>query len=353
MPHKTCTTKGATYRLDRRFPGVGRIAVASGATTRDGFRKRNALLTRLWDKARLDVLRAIKAGTITITEVMDADRRDDLDGLFRGIDPLELPLWETAETWYTGSAKPQRRRAQTAFQAMKAATILPETATVGDLAAVDWDARSQEWDGSPSNWNHWRKAISKFLTDTLGDKWHPFRRRLMDHYPPKVEPPRVPDISVDLFWKIVHAAAEHVRPAFVVIAHMGLDVGEYLRLTKADLRPNTHSIATPGTKGRVDVMRVDPRMWDWAERAIPSPVRYKALRRHWKAALTAAEADTTLRLKDLRHCPGQWATDEGVPESKIQVALRHKDVKTTRIYTRQRDKGEVSRAVADAMLRSA
>ena len=75
------TSINGSYRLDRVFPGVGRIAVASGATTREEFKKRNALLTRLYDQGRLDLLRAIAAHTYTVTEVYAADREGRLDGL--------------------------------------------------------------------------------------------------------------------------------------------------------------------------------------------------------------------------------------------------------------------------------
>ena len=77
MPHRT--SKGGTYRLDRRFLGVGRIAVASGATTKAGLKARQSLLTRLFDKGRLDILRAIKAGEVSITEVLAADRHENFD----------------------------------------------------------------------------------------------------------------------------------------------------------------------------------------------------------------------------------------------------------------------------------
>jgi hypothetical protein len=55
MPHRT--SKHGTYRIDRRFPEIGRLAMASGATTKTGFRERNALLTRLRNRGRLDLLR--------------------------------------------------------------------------------------------------------------------------------------------------------------------------------------------------------------------------------------------------------------------------------------------------------
>jgi integrase len=93
------TSINGSYRLDRVFPGVGRLAVVSGATTREEFKKRNALLTRLYDQGRLDLLRAIAAHTYTVTEVYAADREGRLDRLSGERAILNRPLWATVETW--------------------------------------------------------------------------------------------------------------------------------------------------------------------------------------------------------------------------------------------------------------
>ena len=73
MAHRI--SKGGSYKLDRAFPGVGRIGKASGATTKAGFKARNNMLTRLYDKGRLDILRAIKDGDVTITESLRGRQR--------------------------------------------------------------------------------------------------------------------------------------------------------------------------------------------------------------------------------------------------------------------------------------
>lgn len=43
----------------------------------------------------------------------------------------------------------------------------------------------------------------------------------------------------------------------------------------------------------------------------------------------------------------------GVPESKVQVALRHKSPGMTRRYTMQADMGDVAKALGDALKRQA
>src|SRR2546427_7536452 len=145
------TSEHGTYRLDRVFPGVGRIAVASGATSKDEFNKRNALLTRLFDQGRLDLLRAVQARTYTVTEVYAADRESRLNQLTGDRAVLSRPLWKAVETWVGrplwGDAAEKwegvepghtRRRYAVSFKALKARADLPECATVESLGAVEW-----------------------------------------------------------------------------------------------------------------------------------------------------------------------------------------------------------------------
>ena len=75
----------------------------------------------------------------------------------------------------------------------------------------------------------------------------------------------MPDISPELFWKIVGKAPTHVQASYVVVTALGLDTGEYLELTKEHLKPATFSIEAPGTKtyARYGTLRVDKRLWQW------------------------------------------------------------------------------------------
>jgi hypothetical protein len=140
MPHRT--SKHGTFKLDRLFQGVGRINLASGATTAAEFHKRDALLTRLYDQGRLALLKAIKAGTLTVTEVYAADRQGQLDTLTGDRALLNANLWDAVKNWTPTSApaKQTRRRYATSFSTLERSGVLPSSATVGDLAGVDWRA---------------------------------------------------------------------------------------------------------------------------------------------------------------------------------------------------------------------
>lgn len=124
-------------------------------------------------------------------------------------------------------------------------------------------------------------------------------------------------------------------------------IGEYLRCTRFHLKPKTFSTSAPGTKaaGSAEDVSVRPSLWPYVEPAIPAPIGYKALRRLWKAACETAKVD--VRMHDLRHAFGQWAVNDGVPEARVQTALRHRTAAMTRRYTKAIEKGEAAAAIGN------
>ncbi|MCH7875998.1 MAG: tyrosine-type recombinase/integrase [Gemmatimonadetes bacterium] len=175
-------------------------------------------------------------------------------------------------------------------------------------------------------------------------KYHPFRLAVMDPdtFPAEEEPEgRVPDLSPELFWRIVRRTPEYLWASYVTMAAGGLGPKEYLACREVHLMPHTTALQVPGSKvGRqgLAVVNFDPTAWVWVTRAVPSPVNYRPLYDPWKKA-AAAEGSPELRLYDLRHMYGQWLSESGQPEPRIQVGLRHKTASMTRRYTKQRDKG--------------
>lgn len=370
------TSPNGSYRLDRVFPGVGRLALASGATTAAAFQLRNDMLTRLYRDGHHDLLRAIQAGTYTVTEVYAAEREKRLDALTGDRAILNRPLWKAVETWVGrplwgeaaekwDGAEPghTRRRYGVSFKALKARAGLPEAATIEALGAVDWRALKARWPKSDGDWFHLRAAVSHFLADQLGDVQHVFRRALFDKkfkgpganfFPFAKAAERVPDLDVPTFWRIVRQTPEYVRAAYVTIAYLGLRVGEYLRLRDTDLLPATKQVRVPGTKtaGSSATLPVAPEMWEWVRAAVPSPLAYKWLREHWVRARKAVGAGD-VRLHDLRHFPAQLLVNAGRSEASVQSTMRHATPSMTRRYSRQRDRGENAKTLAEVFLASA
>jgi integrase len=341
-----------SFRVDRWFPGVGRINLVSGATTRPEHKKRDGLLTELFDTGRLELLRAIKTRQLTINEVFSAQRAGRMGFVATDV-ALQRPLWDALDAWLptSGRAPATRRRADISVRTFRRAHVLGSGALVRDLATVNWRAVYNSWPTGPANWNRMRAMVSLFLSMNLG-KQHVFRLEVMAAMPHAKEPPGpVPDLDVATFWQIVGRAPEALRPGYVLLAATGLRPAEYLRLEPSDLLPLTMAIRVPGTKtaASADVVRVGETLWPWVVAAVPCPASYQVLFKRWKRAC-AAEGHPELTLYSLRHFFAQQLAEAGAPESRIQHSLRHRSASMTRRYTRMVDKGENAKVVAAVLV---
>ncbi len=182
-----------SYRIDRRFRGVGRIAVASGATTKGAYQDRLACLTSLSNQGRLDVLQAVKGGRVTVTQVYSAHKRDAIDDLMASLNPQpeHAAFWPSVWEWLG----PEDKRGATAqryastFKKLEriGMTVVKDkqrrpVEAVADLGCVDWPSVRQRWVGSAADRNHLRRALGKFLTDHLGDVYDPLRRIVVKRF---------------------------------------------------------------------------------------------------------------------------------------------------------------------------
>lgn len=346
------------YRFNREFSrnGIGRITNSSRTNDPKEFRRRDALLTKLHDSGQLDVLRAFKNGMLQIEELVEADREGRVKTAeLLGYLTLKRPLWDAIDGCLPrmGRSVATRKRYALSMRSLreKASAYLPASARVSDLERVRWNDLRASWGRSGADWNHMRRALSSFLTTLFDDKYSPFRRRVVRSIPIAAEIARVPDLTPEVFWTIVAHVHERYRASYVTLVATGLRVrSEYLRLTPFNLKPATCSISGVGTKTALsgEGVSVYPPLWAYVEEAVPSPIGYKALRRHWAAA--CKKVGVNVRLHDLRHCYGQWAVNAGVPEAKVQSALRHKTAAMTRRYTKTLEKGDAADAVGRALL---
>lgn len=351
-------TETSPIRFNRDFSrnGIGRITNSSRTTDAQEFRRRDLILTKLHESGQFDVLRAFKRGALQIEELLEADR----EGRLRSAEllpylSLKRSLWAAIEDTLPqlGRSPATRKRYRVSLLKSlreKAAAFLPADARVADLERVRWNDLKQIWGKSAADWNHMRRAISAFLTALLGDKYSPFRRRIVQAIPRADEVGRVPDLTPGGFLTLVEHIPQRYRCCYFALVATGLRVGEYLTLTPFNLKPATRTISGAGTKTALSAedVAVHKDLWHYVEEAVPAPLRYKALRRHWVEA--CKKAGVSVRIHDLRHCFGQWAVDGGVAESKVQSALRHKTASMTRRYTKTREKGEAANAVGRALL---
>jgi integrase len=355
------------------------------------FERRKAVVRKLVDDSQLEALLALKRGDITIESLVEADRAGRLKGAAILADlKLRGNFWAVVNETLPamGLSKETRRRYGTSFRTLGSISEarLGPNARVQDLASVPWTKLRAAWDRagkSAADWNHLRRAVSRFLTVLLGDVHHAFRHQVIRQIPTAKEGRgRMPELTVDGFWSIVNATPEHARPCYVTLAATGMRLKEYLSCTKENQPPPTHAIAVPGTKTAesADTVYVAPELWQWIEAGIPSTLQSRWMHIYWWRACVAkgfgryepvlkdgapvirtvrlrtgkevsrpAMKYTGLRLHDLRHLYAQLASDQGAPTAKVQAALRHADPKMTRRYEMRRAKGDVARLVGKAL----
>lgn len=351
-PHRMRGSRGH-FRIDRVFGNVGRINVSSGTSNPKEFRRRDGILTKLYESAQLEVLRAFQQGALSMEQLVDADRAGRLRSAELLSDlTLRENLWAAVEKTLPamGKSSETRRRYYTSLKKLRERSQLGRDAQVGDLVRVEWKRLAGSWKDSSADWNHLRRAVSTFLSTLLGDVHHPFRRAVMKQIPTADEGTgREPDITVDRFLEIVARVPSHARPCYWVLALTGMRTGEYLRCTKAELDGSSHTIAVPGTKTGTSRAKIEvaAELWGWIESGVPSPLRYGWMRTYFKRAVMAL-GQKELRLHDLRHFMAQVASDAGAPTALIQAAMRHRDPGMTRRYEMRKAKGEVARLVGSA-----
>ncbi len=355
------TSTDGCIRFNRDFTrlGVGRLTMSSRTKQPKEFERRDQLLSKLAESSQIEVLKAFRDGSISIEQLIEADRQQRLRSADLLADiVIRRNLWDAIDSTLPqmGRQPVTRKRYKVSLDALrdKAAAYLNATATLADLGRVPWNELQTQWGGSSADWNHLRRAVSTLLSTVLNDKYHPLRRLVIGKFPKASETQRTPDLSPEDFLRIVEKAPLHARPCYMVLVLTGMRVGEYLRCTKFQLRRKECGIDVPGTKtgGSAATIYVSADYWKWVELGIPSPLRYKWLRTHWKRACEAAEI-SNVTLHDLRHCFAQWSVNAGIPEAKVQVALRHASAEMTRRYSKQKATREVGNAVGDILTRAA
>lgn len=351
-PERTFGRRGS-FRFDEVIPTVGRLRMKSGARTVHEHQRRVALVRKLRYQGRLDLLRALADRTLTIAELLDADRRDSLPqvaGDLAGRRPLWPAVARALDAMEAGAATVRRYRMS--WQKLRLSGAVGADLTVSQLGEVDWRALNTIWDSSPADWNHLRRAISRTLTVMLGSRWHPLRGAVLGRFPVRVERARMPDLTPAEFQQALRKLPPPLQPAIMTIAVTGLRTGELFRLRPEHL--GRRVITVPGHADRarrtksVEVQRtipVDAALWPWVTAAVPCAISDRTLRDHWYRALEAVQLPR-VRLHDLRHCTAQWLANAGRPLTSLQALLGHATIEMTARYAQRRALVEDATAMA-------
>ena len=347
------------FYVDREFPMDGqlvRIKEKLWTTSQRIAHSREDLLIEVHRAGTFDLLRAIKAGEITVLDLVNAKRERRLyvaDALRQITDRRNL--WDVLESCIVqGTAgEKTKERYRLSVKKLRRSGVLGEDATMRSLELVVWPALKLQWEGSGADWNHLRRMLSHCLTLYYGDVFAPQRRALIKKIPRAHESrSRLALLSLPLFQKMMSRVADDVRPAYwtlLVTAMRAGEGGEYHSCTPSHLDRSEFLVHVPGekTEGSAATIAVHSDDWHWVERGIPAPRQYQALRRSWKKAARAV-GHPSLRLHDIRHLSIRLALEGGASLADAQAHARHEDPTMTMDYARI----ESSRRAADAIRRA-
>lgn len=353
--------KSRNKRLNVVLKGVGRLRITTGTSDRREHERRKALIMELYRDGRLDVLKALKDGAVSLIEVIAANRETGA----RSMTAITLvrPLWDAITDTLPdmGKGTETRNRYTLSLDTLKACKVLPPDARVRDLDQVEWMKVRPHFKGA-ADWNHLRRALSAFLSVYLGDMTHPYRRAVITRIETEKEISRTPDVSVESFWKAVALLPLWARDPVVCLALTGMRIGEYIHAGAHSLRPAAREIVVIGKTGE-RVIAVAEQAWPLIVAAIPARYadapkpgtrnsgtwRYQRLEKAWRNA--TATAGISCSLHGLRHLAAQLASDAGFSDGAIADQHGHADAGTTRRYTQRRTRRDVADATASAVLR--
>lgn len=192
-----------TLVIDREFPGVGRLKKATGTTIPAVKRKMSRMLTELYESGRLNLLRDIRDGRLTIMVVFDAWQRHALDELPSG--KTAEPLATAMQAWIDKLEAGVDYSAQhitsfgTSLKYLTDAKLTGiEAPAVADLPALLEALRDALGKKHPRSFNLTRAAASAFVRATLKKK-HPLWLAIQSVEPRKV-PKRAPRPDLTVEW---------------------------------------------------------------------------------------------------------------------------------------------------------
>jgi integrase len=309
-----------TLIIDRSFRGVGRVKKATGTTDPRVRRKMNRMLDDLADQGRLDLLRALRDGELTLMELHDAYQRRALDALPLG--PIARPLPKTMQSWIDGLRVPDDVSAKHKDSLTVSRRYLEREdakATVADLPRVVEALRDTLGAKHPRSFNLVRSAALAFVRATL-KRSHPLWLAVAAVEPRKVKASkrRTPLALKQLAGFFPAPESDPVDAVAWGMAFTGMGPSEYWGAwhVRAD------RIHIEGTKraGRVrDVPLV---------RAPAAPRLSRDLFRKKVNERTAA----AISPYDLRRTFANWMEAAGVPRTRRRLYLGHGAGDVTGLY---------------------
>jgi hypothetical protein len=331
--------RGGSLLIDRVFPHVGRVKRASGTTHRPTFRAIDDALTALYERGRLDLLRAMRDKQLTPLQVYEAFRANRLEALPTAETLVDLRTsWEQ---WAAGAEVGDEHRrhygyALTRLLAMAKGGAAPVAELPTLLGALREQRKSS---GEARAFNLTKSAAQAFVRATL-KKSHPLYLALGDIDALAVTKKRIAHpftvlevdrlcaaLVEDAHGGIYEGRGEEAASIARVMAHTSMHAEEYWG--EWTVMPDRIHIAGTKRAGRV---RDVPRLLGVAEYSKPEHLSPKTF------ALRVARAADRLfaggTVYDLRRAFANWCEAAGVPRTRRKLYLGHAAGDVTDLYER-------------------
>lgn len=309
-----------TLGIDRTFRGVGRIKKATGSSNPAIRRKMSRMLTALYDDGRLDVLRAIRDGDVTLMEVLDAYTRKTLAALPMGATAKNLAdafaAWRDRLRVPDDYSDDHVRAMSSTITHLRA--IKPH-AMVADAPAVLEALRDTLGARAPRSYNLTRAHVLAFVRATM-KRSHPLWMAVAAVEPRKVTPSKAKrPLSVPQMQNFFPAPDTDALDALAwTMATTGMHAKELWGAW--DVRADRVHILGTKRKGRVrDVPLV---------RVPASPTMHPRTFANRLRERTGAQVAPY----DLRRTYANWLEAAGIPRTRRRLYMGHGARDVTDLY---------------------
>jgi hypothetical protein len=314
-----------TLPIDLQFKGVGRLHLRSGTRKKQVRDAMMAMLRQLYP-LRVDVLRDIKTGTVTVQEVYERYRLGRLDQLPTGF--LMRPLKTAWNDWLDQKEIGHYTERDYRNALCRLLSHNPQ-ATVADLPASMKAHRQASRGKRPRSFNKDRSAALSFLSSALGAHhwlYGEVARSAVLKIPKAVKLP-TNSLTVDQ----AKALAEKIPPrhlfSFWGMALTGMRPEEWFEQWDCKWTVDGDGIRIEGTKRAASDRRV-PKVGEIVKPVTGRLAFYRALRK--------ASKDTVAPY-DLRRSYSVWLELAGIPTYRQDYYMAHGPKDMNALYKRQRE----------------
>jgi integrase/recombinase XerD len=294
-------------------------------------------------KRSWDLLEAVLGGQLTMVELYDSYRNNDLDVLrarMKDVD-LEAKVADWQE-WLQGQVEPDTRR----HYLVHIRSLIPEgkpfwRSQLSEEECAKWLNTREVGRSTKRKYMAAANSFFNYLRSVKVIATNPFR----EVKAPKANKPRVAALDLADVFRVLEASDQDHRGLFAVMYGTGIEVSVALRLTRRDVDVGRREIRAAGTKNhsRDRIVRVAEWAWPYVESLIQAKLpsarlftlndRSKVSRTH-KATCAGLGLDG-FRLHDARHHWAVRAARAGTPPEIIAAQLGHVDATMVlRVYGR-------------------